>query len=96
MSRLGTETAFDVLARADVLARGGQDIINLGVQDFCARLTEHQDCEKTSLPFRLGQSQYDRQKPWLPDASQDPVLPIRATVEYPEKGCSHGDRHEVL
>jgi aspartate/methionine/tyrosine aminotransferase len=31
MNRLGTETAFDVLARADVLAREGQDIINLGI-----------------------------------------------------------------
>ncbi len=31
MSRLGTETAFDVLARADALARQGRDIINLGI-----------------------------------------------------------------
>ena len=31
MMRLGTETAFDVLARADTLARQGRDIINLGI-----------------------------------------------------------------
>ena len=31
MNRLGTETAFEVLARAEVLAREGRDIINLGI-----------------------------------------------------------------
>ncbi len=31
MSRLGTETAFQVLARAEALAREGADIINLGI-----------------------------------------------------------------
>jgi aspartate aminotransferase len=31
MSRLGTETAFEVLARANVLAAQGKDIINLGI-----------------------------------------------------------------
>ena len=31
MSRLGTETAFEVLARADALAREGRDVINLGI-----------------------------------------------------------------
>ena len=31
MSRLGTETAFEVLARAEQLAREGKDIINLGI-----------------------------------------------------------------
>ena len=31
MSRLGTETAFEVLARADALARQGRDIVNLGI-----------------------------------------------------------------
>ncbi len=31
MSRLGTETAFDVLARASKLAAEGRDIINLGI-----------------------------------------------------------------
>jgi len=31
MHRLGTETAFEVLARAETLAREGRDIINLGI-----------------------------------------------------------------
>ncbi len=31
MSQLGTETAFEVLARAEALARAGRDIINLGI-----------------------------------------------------------------
>jgi aspartate/methionine/tyrosine aminotransferase len=31
MSRLGTESAFDVLARAEALRRQGRDIINLGI-----------------------------------------------------------------
>jgi len=31
MARLGTETAFEVLARAEALAREGRDIINLGI-----------------------------------------------------------------
>jgi aspartate/methionine/tyrosine aminotransferase len=31
MSALGTETAFEVLARAEALAREGRDIINLGI-----------------------------------------------------------------
>ena len=31
MSVLGTETAFEVLARAEALAREGHDVINLGI-----------------------------------------------------------------
>ena len=31
MARLGTETAFEVLARAAELERQGKDIINLGI-----------------------------------------------------------------
>ncbi|NCV10599.1 MAG: pyridoxal phosphate-dependent aminotransferase, partial [Rhodobacteraceae bacterium] len=31
ISRLGTESAFTVLARAQQLAASGQDIINLGI-----------------------------------------------------------------
>ena len=31
MGRLGTETAFDVLARAETLGQEGRDIINLGI-----------------------------------------------------------------
>ena len=31
LERLGTETAFQVLARAEALSRGGMDVINLGI-----------------------------------------------------------------
>ncbi|MEO1650901.1 MAG: hypothetical protein AAFR60_07955, partial [Pseudomonadota bacterium] len=31
LDRLGTETAFQVLARAEALQRSGHDIINLGI-----------------------------------------------------------------
>ena len=34
MNRLGTETAFEVLARAETLAREGRDIINLGTVSY--------------------------------------------------------------
>ena len=41
MGRLGTETAFDVLARADALARAGRDIINLGIGQPDFQTPEH-------------------------------------------------------
>jgi aspartate/methionine/tyrosine aminotransferase len=31
LSRLGTESAFEILARAQALAAQGKDIINLGI-----------------------------------------------------------------
>lgn len=41
LNRLGTETAFDVLARAQKLAAEGQDIINLGIGQPDFRTPEH-------------------------------------------------------
>ena len=41
LSRLGTETAFDVLARAQALAAEGHDIINLGIGQPDFRTPEH-------------------------------------------------------
>ena len=41
MDRLGTETAFDVLARAGQLAAGGRDIVNLGIGQPDFRTPEH-------------------------------------------------------
>ena len=41
MSRLGTETAFEVLARAEALAREGRDIINLGIGQPDFKTPEH-------------------------------------------------------
>ena len=41
MKRLGTETAFDVLARAETLSREGRDIINLGIGQPDFKTPEH-------------------------------------------------------
>ena len=41
ISRLGTESAFEVLARAQALAAGGRDIINLGIGQPDFRTPEH-------------------------------------------------------
>ena len=41
MSRLGTETAFDVLARAETLTKEGRDIINLGIGQPDFKTPEH-------------------------------------------------------
>jgi len=41
ISRLGTESAFEVLARAQKLAREGKDIINLGIGQPDFRTPEH-------------------------------------------------------
>ncbi len=41
MGRLGTETAFQVLARAEALARDGRDIVNLGIGQPDFKTPEH-------------------------------------------------------
>ncbi len=41
MSRLGTESAFEVLARAEALKRQGRDIINLGIGQPDFKTPEH-------------------------------------------------------
>jgi aspartate aminotransferase len=41
LSRLGTETAFEVLARANALAAQGRDIVNLGIGQPDFRTPEH-------------------------------------------------------
>ena len=41
MSRLGTESAFEVLARAQALAAQGNDIINLGIGQPDFKTPEH-------------------------------------------------------
>jgi len=41
MQRLGTETAFEVLAHAEALARQGRDIINLGIGQPDFKTPEH-------------------------------------------------------
>ena len=41
MSRLGTESAFEVLARANKLAQDGMDVINLGIGQPDFKTPEH-------------------------------------------------------
>ena len=41
LTRLGTETAFEVLARAAALAAEGKDIINLGIGQPDFKTPEH-------------------------------------------------------
>ncbi len=41
MNRLGTESAFEVLARANKLAQGGMDVINLGIGQPDFKTPEH-------------------------------------------------------
>lgn len=41
MARLGTESAFEVLARANKLAQGGMDVINLGIGQPDFKTPEH-------------------------------------------------------
>jgi len=41
LTRLGTETAFEVLARADALSREGKDVINLGIGQPDFKTPEH-------------------------------------------------------
>ena len=41
LERLGTETAFEVLARAADLQRRGRDVINLGIGQPDFRTPEH-------------------------------------------------------
>ena len=41
MDQIGTETAFDVLARAEALSRAGRDIINLGIGQPDFRTPDH-------------------------------------------------------
>jgi aspartate aminotransferase len=41
MDRLGTESAFEVLARANKLAQGGMDVINLGIGQPDFKTPEH-------------------------------------------------------
>ena len=41
LSRLGTESAFEVLARANALTANGKDIINLGIGQPDFKTPEH-------------------------------------------------------
>src|SRR5437868_12767470 len=57
LGRLGTETAFSVLARAKELERAGRDVIHLeiGEPDFTTPL---HICEAAAQALREGQTHY--------------------------------------
>lgn len=57
MSRLGSETAFEVLARAEALSRQGRDIINLGIGQPDFKTPEHV-VEAAVKALRDGQHGY--------------------------------------
>ena len=57
MARLGTETAFQVLARAEALAREGRDIINLGIGQPDFKTPPH-ICEAAVKALRDGHHGY--------------------------------------
>lgn len=57
MSRLGTESAFEVLARANVLAAQGEDIINLGIGQPDFKTPDH-IVEAASEALRAGHHGY--------------------------------------
>ncbi|MEL6965443.1 MAG: aminotransferase class I/II-fold pyridoxal phosphate-dependent enzyme, partial [Pseudomonadota bacterium] len=70
LDRLGTETAFDVLARAQKLKDAGQDIINLGIgqPDFP---TPDNIVEAAAKALRDGQHGY---------TPANGILPLREAV----------------
>lgn len=70
LGRLGTETAFEVLARADALKRSGRDIINLGIGQPDFRTPEH-IVEAAIKALRDGQHGY---------TPANGILPLREAV----------------
>ena len=89
LDRLGTETAFEVLARADALKRQGKDIINLGIgqPDF-----------KTPAAHRRGRHQGAARRPSRLHAGARHPAAARGGGARPEapprrRGASRHHRH---
>ena len=70
MGRLGTETAFEVLARAEALRAQGRDIINLGIGQPDFRTPEH-IVEAAAKALRDGQHGY---------TPANGILPLREAI----------------
>ena len=70
LGRLGTETAFEVLARADALKREGRDIINLGIGQPDFKTPQH-IVEAAIKALRDGQHGY---------TPAQGILPLREAV----------------
>ncbi|WP_340149699.1 pyridoxal phosphate-dependent aminotransferase [uncultured Sneathiella sp.] len=85
MARLGTETAFDVLARANALAAGGMDVINLGIgqPDFP---TPDNIVEAAVKALRDGQHGYTAANgiPELREAVAEDILKYRGVEVNPD------------
>ena len=86
MSTLGTETAFEVLARAGQLAAQGKDIINLGIGQPDFRTPDH-IVEAACKALRDGHHGYT-------PAAGIPALREAVSADLPEQGKEqHGIRH---
>ena len=64
LGRLGTETAFEVLARAQQLAAEGQDIINLGIGQPDFRTPDH--IVRRQSPHSIAAHMAIRRQPGFP------------------------------
>ena len=88
MARLGTETAFEVLARAAELERQGRDIINLGIGQPDFRTPEHV-VEAGVKALRDGHHGYTPAQGILPlrEAVAKDVLARRGVEVNPDQIC---------
>mgnify|MGYP000952189834 CR=1 FL=1 len=79
LKRLGTETAFEILARADALKREGRDIINLGIGQPDFKTPQH-IVEAAIKALRDGHHGY---------TPAQGILPLREAVSA-DLGRRHG------
>ena len=79
MSRLGTETAFEVLARAAKLEAEGRDIINLGIGQPDFKTPEH-IVEAAVKALRDGHHGYTPAQGIQPLGRRLPAISISATA----------------
>jgi aspartate aminotransferase len=86
MSRLGTESAFEVLARANALAARGKDIINLGIGQPDFKTPDH-IVEAAVKALRDGHHGYTAARGILPlrEAVADDILHHRGVTIDPEQ-----------
>jgi aspartate/methionine/tyrosine aminotransferase len=89
LERLGTESAFEILARADALARQGKSIINLGIGQPDFKTPQH-IVEAAIKAVRDGRTGY-------PNNQGEPAL--RETVSEKiarQNGLNYSPAHEIL
>ncbi len=86
MSRLGTETAFEVLARANKLAADGRSIINLGIGQPDFKTPDH-IVEAAIKALRDGHHGYTPANgiPELREAVAAEILKYRGVAVEPEQ-----------